>query len=57
MICRILGVVGVLLVSVLAYSILTEGVAHAQEQSSPTLPNSDVRLQADIVFLANNYGQ
>ena len=50
MIRRILGVVGVLLVSVLAHSVSPDKIAHARRQSSPTLQNSDVRLQADIVF-------
>ena len=50
MICRILCVVRVVLVSVLAHSVSTDGIVHAQEQSSPTLSNSDARLQADIAF-------
>ena len=47
---RILGVMGTLLVSVLTHSVGTGGVAHAQEQSPPTLLNSDARLQVEIAF-------
>ena len=49
MIHRIPSLMGILLVSMLAQSV-SGWIAHAQEQSSPTLPNSDVRLQADIAF-------
>ena len=49
MIHRIPSVMGILLVSMLAQSV-SGRIGHAQEQSSPTLPNSDVRLQADIAF-------
>ena len=49
MIHRIPSVMGILLVSMLAQSV-SDRIAHAQEQSSPTLLNSDVRLQADIAF-------
>ena len=50
MICRILSVTGVLLVSMLAHSIWTDRIAHAQEQLLPTLPSSDAGHQADIAF-------
>ena len=50
MIHRIPSVMGILLVSMLAHSVWTDRIVHAQEQSSPTLPNSDFRLLADIVF-------
>ena len=50
MICRIPSVVGILLVGMLAHSVLTDRIAHAQEQSSPTQQNSDARLQAEITF-------
>ena len=49
MIHRIPSVMGILLVSMLAQSV-SDRIAHAQEQSSPTLLNSDVRLQADVAF-------
>ena len=39
MICRVFGVTEVLLVSMAAHSIWTEGIAYAQEQLSPTLPS------------------
>ena len=42
--------VGLILFSMVAHSVSTDRIAHAQEQSSPTLPNSDARHQADIVF-------
>ena len=57
MICRVFGVTKVLLVSMVAHSIWTEGIAYAQEQLSPTLPSSEAKLLADTVFWANNYGQ
>ena len=50
MIHRIPSVMVILLASMLAQSVWTDRIAHAQEQSSPTLPNSDFRLLADIVF-------
>ena len=57
MICRIPGITKVLMVSMLAHSIWTEGIAHAQEQSSPTLPSSGAKLLADTAFGTNNHGQ
>ena len=33
-----------------AHSIWTDGIAHAQEQLSPTQQNSDARLVADVVY-------
>ena len=50
MIHRIPSVMGIILVSMLALSVLTDRIVHAQEQSSPSLLNSDARIQADIVF-------
>ena len=47
---RIPNVIGILLVCVLAHSVSTDRMAHAQEQSSPTMLNSDAKLQAEIVF-------
>ena len=47
---RIPGLVGLILFSMVAHSVSTDRIANAQEQSSPTLPNSDARQQADIVF-------
>ena len=57
MICRIPGITKVLMVSMLAHSIWTEGIAHAQEQSSPTLQSSGAKLLADTAFGTNNHGQ
>ena len=48
--CRILIVVGVLLVSVFPQSVWTVNIAHAQEQMSPDLLDSDIRIQADVAF-------
>ena len=50
MIHRIPSVMGILLASMFAQSVWTDRIAHAQDQPSPTLPNSDAKLQADIVF-------
>ena len=50
MIHRIPSVMGILLASMFAQSVWTDRIAHAQDQPSPTLLNSDAKLQADIVF-------
>ena len=50
MLHRIPNVMGILSVSMLAHPVWTDRIAHAQEQTSSTLLNSDAKLLVEIAF-------